>query len=184
MIAFMALIGIVLLLFTIYLTRLYNSIVVIKNQVDNAWHQIDVELNRRSDLIPRLVETVIAYAKHEQETLTRVIEARSGLITARTQNERTEADNYLSNTLKSLFAVAENYPELKADENFRAFQMELTNTENRLNMSRQLYNDMVSVYNMRIEAFPANTLVGIWGFSRRGYFLIQESVREAPEVKF
>ena len=167
-----------------WLISTYNSIIVLKNQVDNAWHQIDVELNRRSDLIPRLVETVKGYVKHEHETLTQVIKARSGLNTAHNLKEKNEADNTLTHALRSLFAVAENYPDLKADQSFLSFQQELTVTENRLNMVRQQYNDAVLRYNSGIQIFPANLIVGIWGFKLREYFEVDESAREAPVVSF
>jgi LemA protein len=167
-----------------WLVSTYNSVVVLKNQVDNAWHQIDVELNRRSDLVPRLVETVKGYVKHEHETLTQVIQARAGLNTANGLKEKNEADNILTHALKSLFAVAENYPDLKADQSFLSFQQELTVTENRLNMVRQQYNDAVLHYNSGVQVFPANLIVGIWGFKQKEYFEVEESAKEAPVVNF
>lgn len=184
MLLLLVLIGGAMILGISWLISTYNTMVFLKNQVDNTWHQIDTELKRRSDLIPRLVETVKGYAEHEKETLIRVIEARSGLNTAQTEREKNEADNALTGALKSLFAVAENYPALKADQNFLAFQQELTFTENRINMVRQQYNDAVSIYNSRIESFPANLLVGLWSFSPREYFMVDRSDRQAPEINF
>ena len=144
----------------IWVATVYNSLVVLKNRVKNAWSQIDVQLKRRYDLIPNLVETVKGYAAHESATLEKVIKARQQAINVNGDNvqSRAAAENALSGTLKSLFAVAENYPELKANENFLQLQEELTSTENRLSYARQFYNDSVLDYNNRKEMFPVNMI--------------------------
>jgi LemA protein len=163
----------------------YNGLVRLRNQVENAWAQIDVQLKRRCDLIPNLVETVKGYAKHERETLEKVIQARNMALAAKTVGERAEAENVLSGTLKSLFAVAEAYPDLKANQNFLRLQEELTSTENKIAFSRQFYNDSVMTYNTQIEVFPQNLIAGLFHFVRREFFEVkEEAAREAPKVSF
>ena len=163
----------------------YNSLVALKNQVKNAWSQIDVQLKRRHDLIPNLVETVKGYAAHESETLEKVIKARQQAvnITDSVKN-RAAAENVLSGALKSLFAVAENYPELKANENFLHLQEELTSTENKISFARQFYNDSVLEYNNKKEMFPSNIIANIFNFENREFFEIDVAEKAAPQVKF
>lgn len=164
---------------------IYNTLVALKNQVKNAWSQIDVQLKRRHDLIPNLVETVKGYAAHESGTLENVIKARQQAvnITDNVKN-RAAAENVLSGALKSLFAVAENYPELKANENFLHLQEELTSTENKISFARQFYNDSVLEYNNKKEMFPSNIIANIFNFENRDFFEIDVAEKEAPQVKF
>ncbi len=163
----------------------YNGLVRLRNQLENAWAQIDVQLKRRHDLIPNLVETVKGYAKHESGTLEKVIQARNMAIAAKTVGERAEAENVLSGTLKSLFALAESYPNLKADQNFLRLQEELTSTENKVSFSRQFCNDSVLGYNTGIEVFPKNIIASMFNFGRRDFFEVKaETEREAPKVSF
>ena len=167
------------------LIGLYNRIIVLRNRVDNAWAQIDVQLKRRYDLIPNLMETVKGYASHESETFQKVTEARNMAINAEGPAAQAQAENMLSSTLKSLFAVAEAYPELKANENFMNLQEELTDTESKIAYARQFYNDSTMSYNTGIQTFPQNVFAGMFGFSAREYFEIDDAeVREAPKVSF
>lgn len=167
------------------LIALYNRLVVLRNRVDNAWSQIDVQLRRRYDLIPNLVETVKGYAKHESETFEKVTQARNMAVNAGNVAEQGAAENMLTGALKSLFAVAEAYPELKANENFMQLQEELSGTESKIAYARQFYNDSVMSFNTAIQSFPANLLAGMFGFSARDYFEIElAEVREAPAVSF
>lgn len=169
----------------LWLIATYNALVRLRNQLENAWAQIDVQLKRRYDLIPNLVETVKGYAKHERETLERVIQARNFAMNAKTVGERAEAENILTSTLKTLFAVSEAYPNLKADQNFLRLQEELTSTENKIAFSRQFYNDSVQSFNTRLQSFPTNIVAGMFGFARRDFFEVrEEAVREAPKVSF
>ena len=183
-IALMVLVVIVLGLLG-WITGSYNGLVRLRNQLENAWAQIDVQLKRRCDLIPNLVETVKGYAKHESGTLEKVIQARNMALAAKTVGERAEAENVLSGTLKSLFAVAEAYPDLKANQNFMSLQEELTSTENKIAFSRQFYNDSVMSYNTQIEVVPQNIIAGMFHFGRREFFEVKdEAAREAPKVAF
>jgi LemA protein len=163
----------------------YNSLIRLRNQLENAWAQIDVQLKRRYDLIPNLVETVKGYAKHERETFERVTQARNIAMSAKGVSERAEAENMLTGALKSLFALAEAYPGLKANQNFLALQEELTSTENKIAFSRQFYNDSVMTYNVRVETFPVNLVAGAFNFQRRDLFEVKaEAERAAPKVSF
>jgi len=163
----------------------YNGLVQLRNQLDNAWAQIDVQLKRRYDLIPNLVETVKGYAKHERETFERVTQARNMAVNAKGVGERAEAEGILTGALKSLFAVAEAYPELKANQNFLALQEELTSTENKVSFSRQFYNDNAMVYNTRIQTFPTLLIAGMFQFTKRDFFEVKAGPeREAPKVSF
>lgn len=163
----------------------YNGLVRLRNQLENAWAQIDVQLKRRYDLIPNLVETVKGYAKHERETLEKVIQARNFAMNAKGVGERAQAENILTSTLKSLFAVSEAYPDLKANQNFLRLQEELTSTENKIAFARQFYNDSVQGFNTRLQTFPTNLVAGLFGFARREFFEVrEEAVREAPKVSF
>ena len=163
---------------------LYNNFVKLRNMVDNAWAQIDVQLQRRIDLIPNLVETVKGYAKHEQGTLDSVTQARAAVANAGTPQEKMEADNVLTGTLKSLFAVAENYPDLKANTNFLELQKELSNTEDKISYMRQSFNDVTMKYNTAIETFPGNIFAGMFGFKQRPLFDANEGAEVAPKVTF
>jgi LemA protein len=177
------LIGVVALL-VVGLVLLYNNLVRLRNRVENAWAQVDVQLRRRYDLIPNLVETVKGYAEHERGTFEAVTEARSRAQAAGTVQEQAGAENMLSQALGRLFAVAEAYPELQADENFRQLQDELAQTENKIAVSRQVYNDTVLTYNNSIQTFPGLLVAGPFGFDKRDFFEAEEAVREAPRVAF
>jgi len=163
----------------------YNGLVQLRNAVKNAWSQIDVQLKRRYDLIPNLVETVKGYAGHEKETLERVIQARQAGIAASTVKDQQAAENMITGALRQLFALAEAYPNLKANENFLKLQEELASTENRIGFARQYYNDAVQTFNTRQEVFPANLVASMLGFQPAEFFEIEApGQREAPKVKF
>lgn len=163
----------------------YNGLVITRNACDNAWSQVDVQLKRRYDLIPNLVDTAKGYLKHEKETLEAVIKARQQCIDVSGVKNQAEAENFLSQTLKSLFAVSEAYPDLKANENMLKVQEELTSTENRIGFSRQHYNDSVLVYNNKRQTFPSNIWAGIHGFAEKEYFeLTDETQRQPVKVSF
>ena len=166
------------------LVLLYNRLVTFRNRVENAWAQVDVQLKRRYDLIPNLVETVKGYAAHERGTFEAVTEARTRAQAASTVQEQAGAENMLSQALGRLFAVAEAYPELQADENFRELQEELAETENRIAVSRQVYNDTVLTYNNAIQTVPGLLVAGPLGFAKRDFFEAEDAVREAPRVTF
>lgn len=166
----------------------YNGLINKKVETENAWSQIDVQLKRRYDLIPNLVETVKGYASHEKETLEKVIQARNMAINARGVAEHAQAENVLTGALKSLFALSEAYPDLKANQNFLGLQEELTATENRIGFARQHYNDVVSQYNASLQRFPTNVIAGTFGFQQVEFFQLEAgeaaAVRQAPKVKF
>ncbi len=174
----------VLVLLVIFFIVTYNSLVGKRNRVKNGWHQIDVQLKRRIDLIPNLVETVKGYATHEKDLLTRVTEARAAVMKAQGPAETARTNNMLTDTLKSLFAVVENYPELKANQNFLKLQEELTATENKISFARQFYNDVVMDLNNKIQMFPSNVIAGMFGFKAAEFYTVPEAEREAPKVKF
>ena len=162
-----------------------NRIIVLSNRIDNAWSQIDVQLRKRYDLIPNLVETVKGYAAHERETLENVIKARSLGIEAKTVTDQSKAENVITETLKSLFAVAEQYPNLKADQHFLRLMEELKGIESNIAYARQFYNDSVLQYNTKIQTFPGNIFANWFKFTPRDYFEIEESAaREPVKVKF
>ncbi len=163
---------------------LYNGLVRLKNRVDNAWAQIDVQLNRRYDLIPNLVETVKGYATHERQTLEAVIQARNTAVAAQGPKDQATADNLLTGTLKSLFAVAEAYPELKANQNFLQLQEELTATEDRISYARQFYNDSVLRLNTKIQTFPSMLVAGLAKATEREYFEAEGETRGPVKVEF
>lgn len=175
---------IVLLLIVVYIAYLYNSLVKLRNRVKNAWSQIDVQLKRRTDLIPNLVETVRGYAKHEKTVFENVTKARSNLMGAQTVEENAKANNQLTDALKTLFAVAENYPDLKANENFKDLQGQLSETEDKIAYSRQFYNDTVLMYNNKCQMVPSNIIASMFNFKESEFFEIAETEREVPEVKF
>lgn len=185
----MELLGILLIIvvvLTLIVIFLYNRLVKLRNTVNNGWSQIDVQLQRRYELIPNLVETVKGYAKHEQGTFQAVTEARSNAISAEGPEAQAEAENILSGTLKSLFAVSEAYPDLKANQNFLALQEELTGTEGRIAYARQFYNDSVEAYNTAIQQVPGNLIAGPFGFTAREFFQMDAppEARQAPKVQF
>ena len=159
----------------------YNSLVRLRNRFKNAWYQIDVQLKRRYDLIPNLVEVVKDYMSYEQETLTRVIEARGAAISARGASAQGKAENALTESLKSLFAVVERYPELKANQNVSSLQEELAGTENKISFARQFYNDQVMKLNTLIQSFPSVLVARPFGFREREFFDIEDPVR-GPEI--
>ena len=163
----------------------YNGLVRLRNAVKNAWSQIDVQLKRRYDLIPNIVETVKGYAGHEKTTLERVDQARQAGIDASTVKDQAAAENMITGALRQLFALSEAYPNLKANENFLALQEELSSTENKISFSRQYYNDTVQTFNTRQEMFPANLVASMLGFQPAEFFEIELAAeREAPKVKF
>lgn len=172
----------------IFVIFLYNGLVNKKVETDNSWAQIDVQLKRRYDLIPNLVETVKGYAAHEKDTLEKVIQARNQAMNAKGVAEHAQAENALSGTLKTLFAVAESYPDLKANQNFLSLQEELTATENRIGFARQHYNDVVGQYNSALMRFPANMIGGMFGFKAAEFYQLgseeKAAVQQAPQVKF
>lgn len=174
---------IVLVLLGIYVVYSYNSLVKYRNWVKESWSQIDVQLKRRHDLIPNLVNTVKGYAKHEQKTLEKVIQARNQLISG-TPQQRIEADNEIQQALKSIFALSEAYPELKANQNFLNLQEELTNTENKVAYSRQLYNKTVAEYNIKRETIPTNIIASLFNFQKEELLSIPEEERDVPTVEF
>ena len=174
----------VVVLFVIFLIATYNRLVRLRNRVEAAWSQIDVQLKRRHDLIPNLVETVKGYAAHERETLEAVTKARQQAVAAQGVEEQAQAENMLTATLRQLFAVAEAYPDLKANENFLALQEELTGTESRIAFSRQFYNEQVLAYDNALETFPSNLVGGAFNFEPKEYFEVEEAGREAVRVDF
>ncbi|MGV8168980.1 MAG: LemA family protein [Candidatus Nanoarchaeia archaeon] len=174
----------VVVLILIIIIALYNGLIRLKNQIENAWAQIDVQLKRRNDLIPNLIETVKGYAKHERGVFTEVTKARTAMMDAKTLDQKAKASNMLSDTLKSLFAVAENYPTLKANENFLQLQEELSGTENKIAYSRQHYNDMVMRFNTKIEVFPNNIFAGMLNFTKREMFKVPEEEKKNVKVQF
>jgi len=178
---------VVLLILGIMFFMMYNSLVGLRNQVKNSWAQIDVQLKRRHDLIPNLVETVKGYAAHERQTLEAVIQARNTAVSAvgKGVGEQAKAEGGLSGALSRLFAVAEQYPNLKANENFLALQEELTSTENKISFARQFYNDSVMTLNNKVQMFPSNIIAGMTGFKAGEFFEVEAAAeREAPKVSF
>jgi LemA protein len=182
-------VGLVIVLVIVVLAGLivagmYNGLVRLRNRVDAAWAQIDVQLRRRYDLIPNLVETVKGYATHERGTFEAVTQARANALNAQGPAQQAQAENVISGALKSLFAVAEAYPELKANQNFLALQEELTGTEGRIAYARQFYNDSVQKLNTKIETFPTNVLANSFGFAHREYFEADDTSRGPVKVEF
>jgi LemA protein len=183
---FWAIVGIaVLVLIVLAVLLMYNSLVTRKNQVQNAWHQIDVQLKKRANLIPNLVETVKGYMKYERGVLESVTKARTAFLNAKTIKEKADATNMLTGALKSLFAVAENYPDLKASQNFLQLQEELSGIESKIAYARQFYNDAVMQYNIALQSFPTNVVAKLFGFKPEfEYFEIEEAERAVPKVSF
>ncbi len=167
-----------------WVVAIYNGLVVLRNRFENAWSQIDVQLKRRTDLIPNLLETVKGYAAHEKEVFTKVTEARSALMNAQGVQDQAQANNMLTGALKSLFAVAEAYPELKANQNFMMLQEELSGTESKIAYARQFYNDTVLKYDNKREKFPSNIIANLFGFKDREYFEVADAEREPVKVDF
>lgn len=163
---------------------MYNGLVRLRNRIDNAWSQIDVQLQRRHDLVPNLVETVKGYAAHERETLDAVVRARNAALEAQGPAAQAQAENVLTGALRQLFALAEAYPDLKANQNFLGLQEELTSTEDRVAYARQFYNDSVLNYNNRIQSVPSNLIASMFGFAPREYFEGDDEARGVPRVQF
>lgn len=177
-------IAVVVGLLVLFFIGTYNMLVRSRNRVQNGWHQIDVQLKRRIDLIPNLVETVKGYAAHERAIFEKIAEARQQAIGAKGPAEAAKANNQLSETLKTLFAVVENYPDLKANQNFLKLQEELAHTENKISFARQFYNDVVMDYNNRVQMFPSSIIAGMFGFKPAEFYTVPEAEREAPKVQF
>jgi LemA protein len=176
----------IVVLIAIVFVVMYNGLVRLRNRIDQAWSQIDVQLKRRHDLIPNLIETVKGYAAHEKQTLEGVVAARNAAIQAQSggPEQQAQAENVLSGALRQLFALSEAYPDLKANQNFLSLQEELTSTEDRIAYSRQFYNDSVNKYDNKIETIPSNIIAGMFGFKGREYFKAEEGASEVPKVQF
>jgi len=174
---------IVLGVIVLFIILAYNSLIRLKLRIDNAWSQIDVQLKRRYDLIPNLIETVKGYVKHEKTVLTEITKARSQLVSG-SMNEKAKASDQLTSALKSLFAVAENYPNLKANENFKMLQEELAGTESKIAYSRQFYNDNVMNFNTSIQSFPKNMIASIFNFKEREFFKAEGKEKSPIKVNF
>lgn len=159
---------------------IYNGLIVLRNRCENAWSQVDVQLRRRYDLIPNVVETVKGYAKHEREVFEKVTQARAQAINANSVKDQGQAENMLTGALKTLFAVAENYPDLKANQNFLMLQEELSGTESKIAYSRQFYNDTVLKFNAKQQVFPSNIIANMFNFKERDYFEIEEPEARGP----
>ncbi len=177
-------VGVIVALLLLYVIITYNSLVSLRNRIDNAWAQIDVQLKRRYDLIPNLVNTVKGYATHEKGTFEAVTQARANAISADGVAGQAQAENMISDALKSLFAVAEAYPDLKANQNFLELQEELSGTEGRIAYARQFYNDSVLRLNTKIQSFPSNLLANAFGFKEREYFEADDTSRGPVSVQF
>jgi LemA protein len=176
--------GMVALVVIIWFFATYNLLVQLKLRVENGWSQIDVQLKRRHDLIPNLVEAVKGYMSYEKDTLERVIKARTQAIDASALEDKAKAENFLTQTLRSLFAVVERYPDLKANQNVLKLQEELTSTENKITFARQYYNDEVRLFNTRIQVVPSNMVADLGGFKKKDFFEIEDaSQKEPPQVK-
>ena len=181
-------IGIVLIIILgvliVWVIAVYNSLITAKNRTQESWSDIDVQLKRRYDLIPNLVESVKGYAKHEKETLENVIQARNSAMNANGVEDQAQAENMLSGTLKSLFALSENYPDLKANQNFLQLQDELSDTENKIQAARRFYNGNVRDFNIKIETFPNNAFSKMFSFKKFDFFEIEDKEKENIQVKF
>ncbi|MFA5382317.1 MAG: LemA family protein [Candidatus Micrarchaeia archaeon] len=177
--------GLIIAIILIAVIVIYNGLIVARNRVDNAWSQIDVQLRKRFDLVPNLVDTVKGYAKHEKSVFTEVTKARASLMKAETIEQKGKADTQLAGALKSLFAVAENYPKLQANENFRLLQEQLEGIENKIAYSRQFYNDSVMDFNNKIQTFPNNMFANMMNFTKKQYFEAgEEKARKPVKVEF
>ena len=183
MVALWIVLGIVVLLLLIF-GGTYNRLVALRNRIDNAWSQIGVQLKRRYDLIPNLVNTVKGYAAHEKEIFEKVAEARNAAISAKSVPDQAQAENQITGALRQLFAVVENYPDLKANQNFLALQEELTATEGRIAFARQFYNDTVLSYNNKVQQFPSRIVAGMFNFTPREFFQVEEAATGPVNVQF
>ncbi|MGC9110378.1 MAG: LemA family protein [candidate division WOR-3 bacterium] len=177
-------IAVIVCLILLFVIVSYNLLVRSRNRVQNGWHQIDVQLKRRIDLIPNLVETVKGYAAHERAVFEKIAEARAQAMNARGPQEAARADNQLTATLKTLFALAENYPDLKANQNFLRLQEELAHTENTISFARQFYNDVVMEYNNRVQMFPSNIIAALFRFQPAEFYQVPNTEQEVPKVQF
>jgi len=178
-------VGIVIVLLVLFIIGIYNSLIGLRNQVDNAWSQIDVQLKRRHDLIPNLIETTKGYMQHERGTFEAITNARSQAMGAKTVAESAKAEGVLGEALSKFMLVVENYPDLKANQNFLALHEELTSTENKISFARQNYNDQVLFFNNKIQMFPSNFVAGMFTFSKRDFFQVESAAeREVPKVSF
>ena len=177
-------IGFIILLIIGYIIKTYNSLIKLRNSVKDQWSQIDIQLKRRFDLIPNLVETVKGYAQHEEETLKGVIEARNSYQSSTTHEAALNADNELNKSISKIFALAENYPELKANENFVSLQDDLSETEDKISYARQFYSDAVLKYNNKIQMFPSSFVASIFKFKEEKFFEAQDFERENVKVDF
>lgn len=175
---------VIIVLLVLWLFATYNSLIGLRNRKDDQWAQIDVQLKRRSDLIPNLVETVKGYAKHESGTLEAVIQARNTFVTATTPEEEMKASGELTQAISKLFALTESYPDLKANQNFISLQADLKDTEDKISYARQFYNDTVLTYNNKVEMIPSNIVAKLFGFKKAAFFEVEESAKEAPKVSF
>jgi len=175
---------IIVVVLILWIVATYNSLITLRNRVKDAWSQIDVQLKRRFDLIPNLVETVKGYTKHESETLENVIKARNSYLSATLPEDQMKADGELTKAVSKLFALSESYPDLKANTNFNELQKELNETENKIAMSRQFYNDIVMQYNNKVEMVPSNIVANIFKFKKEPFFEAQGAERENVQVKF
>jgi len=175
---------VVLVLLILYVIGTYNGLVSLRNKKDDQWSQIDVQLKRRADLIPNLVEIVKGYAKHESETLEKVIEARNTYMTAKTPEEEMKASGEVTQALNKLLALSEAYPELKANQNFLGLQQDVSDTEDKISYARQFYNDSVLTYNNKVQMFPSNIIAGMFNFTKASFFEVSDSDKEAPKISF
>lgn len=175
---------VVLVLLILYVISTYNGLISLRNKKDDQWSQIDVQLKRRADLIPNLVEIVKGYAKHESETLEKVIEARNTYMTAKTPEEEMKASGEVTQALNKLLALSEAYPELKANQNFLGLQQDVSDTEDKISYARQFYNDSVLTYNNKVQMFPSNIIAGMFNFTKASFFEVSDSDKEAPKISF
>lgn len=175
---------VVLVLLILYVIGTYNGLVSLRNKKDDQWAQIDVQLKRRADLIPNLVEIVKGYAKHESETLEKVIEARNTYMTAKTPEDEMKASGEVTQALNKLLALSEAYPELKANQNFLGLQQDVSDTEDKISYARQFYNDSVLTYNNKVQMFPSNIIAGMFNFTKASFFEVSDSDKEAPKISF
>lgn len=182
--AWLIVVIVVIVVLVIWVFSTYNSLVSLRNRVKDAWSQIDVQLKRRFDLIPNLVETIKGYTKHESETLENVVKARNTYLSATLPEDQMKADGELTKAISKLFALTESYPDLKANTNFTDLQEQLKETENKIAMSRQFYNDIVMQYNNKVEMVPSNIIASIFKFQKQAFFEAQEAEKENVKVKF
>jgi len=178
-------VAVVLVLLVLFIIGIYNALIRLRNQVGNAWSQIDVQLKRRHDLIPNLVETAKGYMQHERQTFEEITKARSQAMGAKTVTEASKAEGALGEALSKFMLVVENYPDLKANQNFLSVQEELTGTENKISFARQSYNDQVLFFNNKIQMFPSNIIANMFSFDKRDFFELEVAAeREVPKVSF